>query len=75
MSVEQAGKVCRDLDRLETEGCWDVPVWATELSQHYQVAKATATIQLAGWRAVAKAYRRFALLQIAVEARNNDKKQ
>lgn len=57
LSVEQADEVCRDLDQLDTTGVWGVPAWATELAQHYGgIGEAHIVIQLAGWKAAARAY-------------------
>jgi len=56
LSVEQADKVCRDLDQLETTGIWNLPEWSKELAEHYQISEAHSVIQLAGWKAAAKAY-------------------
>lgn len=68
LSVEQADEVCRDLNQLDMTGIWGVsqvtwsgiigrvPTWAVKLAQHYRVAEAHSLIQLAGWKAAAKAY-------------------
>lgn len=57
LSVEQADGICYDLDILETTGVWHTPDWAKELAEHYQVCTGNSSIQLAGWKAVAKTYK------------------
>ena len=56
LSVQQADEVCHNLDQLSKTGQWNIPTWATELAEHYGVAEAHVVVQLAGWRAAAKAY-------------------
>ncbi len=57
LSVEQANKVCRDLDHLDTHGIWAAPDWAAEVGRAYEVGAAHIRVQLAAWRAAARAYR------------------
>lgn len=67
LSIEQADKVCSNLDQLYETGVWVVPDWASDLANNYKVEKTHDVIQLAGWQAAAKAYQRFIRLQIAAK--------
>lgn len=57
LTISEANCVCKDLDKLSDTGVWDMPDWATELAKHYDVGEAHVVIQLAGWKAAAKAYK------------------
>jgi len=57
LSITEADQVCRDLQKLERTGVWDLPVWSTEVAQHYEVGEAHQVVQMAGWKAVALAFR------------------
>ena len=56
IDIEEANRICRDLDQLNSTGVWKVPAWATELAKHYEIGEAHVVVQLAGWQAIAKAY-------------------
>lgn len=56
LSLSQADEVIEALIALERAGFWSTPDWAIVLANHYQVAEATISVQLAGWRAAALTY-------------------
>jgi hypothetical protein len=56
LTTQEANTVSNDLIQLET-GVWDVPDWAKEVGNHYEVGAAHSVVQLAGWKAVAMAYK------------------
>lgn len=57
LSVEQADTVFRDLDQLEDMSITSIPRWVVDLARHYNVRVLDPPIEIAGWRAAAKAYR------------------
>ncbi|RLC89069.1 MAG: hypothetical protein DRJ03_00500 [Chloroflexi bacterium] len=48
LTEEEADQVCGNLIQLSETGMWEIPAWAAELAQHYDIAEAHVAIQLAG---------------------------
>ena len=58
LSVNEAETVYHSIQELHDKGVWHIPLWATELAEHFQVKScAEPCIMFSAWRSVAMAYR------------------